>query len=171
MTDPRRARHLEPGAGRSVTLYNVRFTSKVEAEDTGGAVAVLETVIPPRTLVKPHQHEREDEFSFVVSGTLGVRLGSQEDFEARAGSYLIKPRGVPHAVWNRSAEPVTMLEILSPAGFERYFEEMAPVLREHGPEWTAKFYELAERYGVTVLDDWSDELQERYGVKLDPPSE
>ncbi len=164
-------RHVEPGGGRSVTLYGVRFTYKVDAEDSGGALSVLETVIPPRTLVKPHAHTREDEFSFVVSGRVGVRLGEGDDFEAAAGSYLIKPRGVPHAIWNTSREPATILEILSPAGFERYFEEVEPVLHHSGREWTARFRELAEQYGVTVLDDWSDELQERYGVKLNPPAD
>ena len=34
---------------------------------------------------------------------------------------------------------------------ERYFEEIEPVLHEHGPEWTRKFDETAERYGITVL--------------------
>ena len=49
---------------------------------------------------------------------------------------------------------------------ERYFEEIEPVLHEHGPEWTRKFDETAERYGITVLDDWSNDLQERHGVAL-----
>ncbi len=149
MTDDRQGRHLAPGDGRSVSLYNVRFTYKVEADDSGGALSVLETVIPPRTLVKPHRHEREDEFSFVVSGTLGVRLGDEE-FEASAGSYLIKPRGVPHAIWNTSSEPATVLEILSPAGFERYFGEIEPILaRGDAPDLEALGTVMA-RYGLAM---------------------
>ena len=113
-----RGRHVAPGGGRSVTLYGVRFTYKVERDDSGGALSVLETVIPPRTLVKPHRHTREDEFSLIAAGRVGVRLGDEE-FEAETGSFLVKPRGVPHAIWNASAEPATVVEILSHAGFER----------------------------------------------------
>ncbi len=167
MSDPGRARQIPPGSGSSVTLYGVRFTYKVEAQDAGGALAVLETEIPPRTLVKPHRHQREDEFSLVLRGAVGVRL-ADEEFEAPAGTYLVKPRGVPHALWNAGREPATVVEILSPAGFERYFAEIAPVLSQHGPEVTARFYELAEEYGVTIEDDWVAELEARYGVKLNP---
>jgi len=158
-------RQIEPASGKTVTLYDVRFTYKVESTDSRGELSILETLIPPRTLVKPHTHTREDEFSLVLDGTVGVRLGDEE-FEAPRGTYLVKPRGIPHAVWNAGDEPVTLVEIISPAGFEQYFEEIAPVLNEHGPEWTQRYRDIAERYGITVLDDWSDELQERYGVHL-----
>ena len=170
MTEQRRARRVEPGYGKSVTLYGVRFTYKVEAEDAGGALAVLETEIPPRTLVKPHRHRREDEFSLVLKGAVGVRLGDEE-FEAPAGTYLVKPRGVPHALWNAGREPATVVEILSPAGFERYFAEIEPILAQEGPDANARFYELAEEYGVVIEDDWVDDLEARYGVKLNPPPE
>jgi len=43
---------------------------------------------------------------------------------------------------------------------------LAPILHEHGPEWTQRYSELAERFGLTILDDWSNELQERYGITL-----
>ena len=51
---------------RSVSLYDVRFRYGPAAADTDGRVALLEVTIPPRTLVKPHQHSREDEFTLVV---------------------------------------------------------------------------------------------------------
>ncbi len=38
--------------------------------------------------------------------------------------------------------------------------------RRLGPEWTERFYETADRYGLTILDDWSKELQARYGIRL-----
>jgi hypothetical protein len=36
----------------------------------------------------------------------------------------------------------------------------------HGPEWTKRYNALADEYGLTVHDDWSRELQERYGITL-----
>ena len=82
---------ITPGEGKTVMLFGVRFSYKVETADSGGTLAVMEVEIPPRTLVKPHNHTREDEFSLVLEGTVGVRVGDRE-LAAGAGSYLVKPR-------------------------------------------------------------------------------
>jgi quercetin dioxygenase-like cupin family protein len=157
---------VRPQDGRSVSLYDTKFDYKLVSADTGGRLAFVEVTVPPRTLVKPHQHSREDEVSLILTGTLGARVGATTIEEIAAGSYLFKPRDVPHALWNLADEPAHLLEVLSPAGLESYFEEVAPILREHGPTWTARYRALAEAYGLTILDDWSDELQERYAIKL-----
>jgi quercetin dioxygenase-like cupin family protein len=162
-------RAIQPGAGKTVVLYGVRFTYKADADATGGALALIEVEIPPGTLVKPHRHEREDEYSLIVSGRVGVRLGDDEQ-ELGPGSYLVKPRGIPHALWNPADVPATVLEIVVPGGFERYFAEVEPILTQHGPEITKQFYELAQRYGVIVEDDWVEDLETRHGVKLNPSS-
>jgi quercetin dioxygenase-like cupin family protein len=151
---------------RTISLYGVRFDYAVEGDRSDRTLAVLEVTIPPGTLVKPHQHSREDEFSYIVSGEVGCRLGDTTVDAIGAGSSLVKPRNIPHAMWNVTDWPARILEIVTPAGLEDYFEEIGPVLREHGPEWTARYRELAERYGLSILDDWSDELQERYGITL-----
>jgi quercetin dioxygenase-like cupin family protein len=156
----------DPSAQRSLTLFAVDFAYRVDGADTDGRVAVLEVTIPPRTLVKPHQHSREDELSLILAGTVGARIGDTFHEEIPAGSSLVKPRAVPHAMWNLAEEPARILEIVTPAGLEQYFVELAPILRERGPEWTEQYYALAERYGLTILDDWSKELQARYGIRL-----
>jgi quercetin dioxygenase-like cupin family protein len=154
---------VAPGEGKTVTLFGVRFGYKVEHADSGGALAVLEIEIPPATLVKPHSHAREDEFTVVLSGTVGFRVGDEVQ-SAGAGSYLVKPRGIPHAMWNSGTTPVRVVEMLAPAGLEKYFEELAPILTERRPP--AEYYGLAERYGITIKDDWIEELEKTYGVKL-----
>ena len=151
------------GEGKTVMLFGVRFGYKVVSGDSGGRLAVLEVEIPPRTLVKPHSHAREDEFSLVLSGTVGIRLGDQVT-EAGPGAYLVKPRGTPHAMWNTADVPATVAEILSPAGLEGYFEELAPILSQHGTP--PEYYQLAEDYGITIQDDWIEDLERTYKVKL-----
>jgi quercetin dioxygenase-like cupin family protein len=157
---------VENRARRRLTLYDVEFHYGVEAGDSDGKVAMIEVTVPPRTLVKPHMHSKEDEFTLVLEGTIGAALGDDTTDEIPAGSFLVKPRNVRHALWNASNEPARILEVVTPAGLERYFEEVAPILTEHGPEWTQRFYETAGRYGLTVFDDWSKELQARYGITL-----
>jgi len=155
-----------PEEAKTLSLYDVQFRYGITAAETDGRLALLEVIIPPRTLVKPHAHSKEDEFSLVLSGPIGVRVGDQTVEEVPTGSWLAKPRSVPHAIWNVTDAPARILEVVTPAGLEEYFEKIAPVLREHGPEWTERFYELANEYGLTVFDDWSDELKAKYGITL-----
>jgi hypothetical protein len=84
--------------------------------------------------------------------------------EAGAGASMVKPRGVPHAMWNAGVAPARVLEVLSPGGLEHYFEELAPILRDKAPP--AEYDALAERYGLTIQNDWIEELERTYRVKL-----
>ena len=156
---------LAPGAGRALALHDLRVVHKVPGDATAGALSIVEHVIQPKVLVKPHRHSREDEISIVLRGSIWARVGDFE-FEAPAGSYLVKPRNVPHAIWNMGPEPSLVVEIVSPAGFERYFDEIAPVLLGRGPDFDAQFYAIAERYGIVPEDAWSNELQQKHGIHL-----
>ena len=157
------AKLVEPGQGKTIMLFAVRFDYKVTSADSGGALAALEVTIPPGTLVKPHNHSREDEFTVVLAGTVGVRVGDRV-VEAAAGASMVKPRGIPHAMWNVGPEPARVLEVLSPGGLEDYFEELAPALAAKIPP--AEYDALAERYGLTIQNDWIEELERTYKVKL-----
>ena len=128
------AKLVEPGQGKTVMLFAVRFDYKVTSADSGGALAALEVTIPPGTLVKPHNHSREDEFTVVLAGTVGARVGDR------------------------------VLEVLTPGGLEDYFEELAPALAAKIPP--AEYDALAERYDLTIENDWIEELERTYNIKL-----
>ena len=157
---------VRPDEARRISLYDVVFRYGIGAAETGGKLSMLEVTIPPRTLVKPHMHTLEDEYTLILDGTVGASVGDETVEEIPAGSWLAKPRNVRHAMWNVSAEPARILEVVMPGGIERYFEQIAPVLTEHGPDWTKRYDALAEEYGLEILDDWSNELQARYGITL-----
>lgn len=84
--------------------------------------------MPPRALGAPlHRHSREDEYSFVVEGRVGALLG-EEVVYGQAGDLIFKPRNQWHTFWNAGDERARILEIISPAGFERYFDELSDAL-------------------------------------------
>ena len=62
----------------------------------------------------------------MLEGQIGARVGDQE-LTAGPGCYVLKPRRVPHTFWNPGPGPARVLEIISPAGFERYFEQAPTV--------------------------------------------
>jgi mannose-6-phosphate isomerase-like protein (cupin superfamily) len=150
---------VKPGEGRSVSLGGMGVVFKISGADTGGAFAVVEHPIEPGRLVLPHVHRHEDEYSYVLEGTIGARVGDHE-VTAGPGSYLFKPRGLMHTFWNAGPGPARILEVIAPAGFETYFAELA----EAGdPE---RRHELAAKYGVTYSSDWVADLVSRYKLQL-----
>jgi len=40
------------------------------------------------------------------------------------GDLIFKPRNQWHTFWNAGDQPARLLEIISPAGFERFFAEL-----------------------------------------------
>lgn len=126
---PTAVRHvLGPEQGEAVNLLALGVRFMIEGEMTGGRFSLVEHPLPPRALGAPvHTHRNEDEYSYVLEGRVGVQLGD-EVLEAGPGELVFKPRGVAHAFWNAGDEPARLLEIISPAGFENYFREMAPLL-------------------------------------------
>lgn len=84
----------------------------------------------------------------MLEGRVGVRIG-EETFVAGPGTLVCKPRGVPHAFWNAGDEPARLLEIISPAGFEQYFPEMAALFAMGEPD-PARSAEIWQRYGLEM---------------------
>jgi quercetin dioxygenase-like cupin family protein len=156
---------IEPGNEDSVSLGGLGVVFKLEGRDTGDAISIVEHPLAPGTLVPPHTHEHEDEFSYVLFGTIGARVGGQ-DYELGPSGYLKKPRGVSHAFWNAGSEPAYLIEIISPAGFEQYFRELAPVVAGDTGIDPARIEAIANRYGLTFQWEQLPELMERYGVSF-----
>lgn len=159
------ARVLGPGEGGRIDLGGLGVRFMVDGHTAAGGFALVEHPIAPRTLAAPlHRHANEDEYSYVLEGRLGVQLG-EATLEAGPGELVFKPRGQWHAFWNPGDEPARLLEIISPAGFERYFADIAPLLppaREE-PDFAA-LAEVQARYGLEMDADSVGPLMERHGL-------
>lgn len=114
---------------------------------SGGRFSLVEHPIVPRGLAAPvHLHTREDEFSFILEGRWGFQLGSTVVY-GEPGDLVYKPRDVWHTFWNATNEPARLLEIISPAGFEQLFVEVAELARGAPDDAEAEADVLA-RYGL-----------------------
>ncbi len=141
----------------------VRFM--IGGETTGNRFSLVEHPLPPRALGSPvHTHRNEDEYSFVLEGRVGVQLGD-EVLEARPGDLVFKPRGLAHAFWNAGDAPARLLELISPAGFENYFRELAPLLAAPDRD-EAAIDEVVARYEVDMDFGTIPMLAERHGLRL-----
>jgi len=138
----------------------------LRGDETGGRFALLEHTIPPRRLAAPmHTHEREDEFSLVLEGRVGAQIGD-EVVEAGPGDVIRKPRGVPHAFWNAGDAPARLIEMVSPAGFEAYFADMAPILNADGPPDLEAIGAVQARYGLSMDRTSIGRLAAEHGLQV-----
>jgi mannose-6-phosphate isomerase-like protein (cupin superfamily) len=106
----------------------------INGRDWGGRFALVEHRLPPKVLAAPvHKHTREDEFSFILEGSVGARFGGEE-VVAGPGDLVFKPRDEWHTFWNAGDTPARLLEVISPGGLEELFRWLDRLGREPGQE-------------------------------------
>jgi len=157
-----RLKIVRPGEGRVGGLApGVGVVFKIDGEDSGGALSIVEHPFAVGALVPPHIHHREDEFSIVLEGQIGFRSNDQE-VVLGPGGYIVKPRGETHAMWNAGSSAARMIEVISPAGFERFFRELSDMTAAGAPDM-ANMARLAERYELPFAEpEWLADVIARY---------
>ncbi len=134
-----------PDQAQSVQLGGTGVVFRLNGQVTGGSFAVVEHPLRPKTLAAPiHTHTFEDDYSYILEGEITFLLGDQL-LKAKPGDWVCKPRGIPHTFWNGSPTLARILEIISPAGFEQYFQEMAVSVSNQDREQMAR---IREKYGL-----------------------
>ena len=121
---------------------------KVSGADTTGRYTVMEETTPPQGGPPLHSHLREDEWLYVLDGSVLCEVGGHQNV-ARAGDSVFVPKGMAHTFQNIGNAPSRILAVIEPAGaMELFFSEMtsacaggdpgpavlAALLRKHGLE-------------------------------------
>jgi quercetin dioxygenase-like cupin family protein len=156
---------LGPEEGERAQLMALGVRFMLGSEATGGGFSLVEHPMGPRTLGSPmHVHQHEDEYSFVLEGSVGVHVGDDVRV-AGPGDLVFKPRQVWHAFWNAGDTPARILEIISPGGFEGYFAELAPLMPPQVAEVDGEAVAaVAARYGLTLDFGSIERLSAEHGL-------
>ncbi|MEE9234836.1 MAG: cupin domain-containing protein [Candidatus Acidoferrales bacterium] len=97
-----------------------------------------------------HVHQIEDEAFYVVEGEVNVKRG-EETIHARAGAFVLIPRGVTHTIWRAGSAPAKILGIFSPPGFEDYFLDTGDEDKEpDGAAYIEKAMAVAEKHNLEI---------------------
>jgi mannose-6-phosphate isomerase-like protein (cupin superfamily) len=153
--DPRAPVSLGAGEGDAIWYLGGLLTHKAGAETTAGAFDMIEELVPPGASPPRHIHHREDESFYVLAGRVAFFRGD-DILAAEPGSYVWLPRGIPHTFRVEGVEPARLLEINTPAGLWRFFQEMGTPARERAlppaqPLDIEKLRRVAPRYGIDIL--------------------
>ncbi len=155
---------IPPDGGEVIWSGPIGTTVKASTEFTGGGLSICEMPVAAGYMVPPHIHHDTDEWSYVLEGRVGARVGNDE-FTAEPGSWILKPRGLMHTFWNAGPEPARIIELLTPGRFEQFFRRTAQLAVRD--ELSDDIMEsLAAEYGTEVSMDWVEELSAKYGLQV-----
>ena len=116
--------NVPPGGGRSFWIAGAELiTLKATGEDTGGAYALWEMTAVSQGGPPPHIHHREDEVFYILEGEFEILL-NEHTIKSGAGTFIHVPRGTLHTHSNVGTGPGKVLNLVTPAGFERFFQEV-----------------------------------------------
>ena len=148
-----------PGDGASFDFGGLGVHWKIDGPETEQRFSIVHHPLAPHALGAPlHFHHKEDELSYVLSGKLGALLG-EDVVVASQGTWVFKPRRQWHTFWNAGDDRCEIIEIISPAGFENYFREVAAAWGD-----MAKFAEINKKYSLDMDFNSVPDLCRRFGV-------
>ena len=150
-----------PEDGREGFLGSIGVRFMIDGLEAGECFSLVEHPLKPHALGAPmHRHSREDEYSYVLEGRIGAMLGD-EVVTAGPGTWVFKPRNQWHTFWNAGDTPCEIIEIISPAGFEDFFRDLAKVWASGD---LSSLGELSQSAGLDMDPSSVPGLCARFGV-------
>lgn len=140
---------VKPDAGKVWNIFGLKIVGKIMSEETAGHYSVIMSHTPPAGGPPPHVHQHEDEAFYVVKGTYLFTCG-EEKIEAKEGTLVHLPRGIPHTFQNIGDSTGVLLNTITPGGFEKFFEEIDQ-LPKNQPLDREKVASIASTYGLKFL--------------------
>ncbi len=143
----------QPGESEAMWMLGGLYEIKVTADETGGAMSVMEFTIPDGAGPPPHVHD-SGELVHVVEGRVRFHVEG-ETFEAGPGTICYFPAGV-----EETFEPigqVKLMTVYSPGGMDRFFREFGePAERLEvpppmdGPPDLERLGSIAAKHGMEI---------------------
>jgi quercetin dioxygenase-like cupin family protein len=117
----------------------------LSGEQTGGLSAMLIENSPPGGGPPPHSHKNEDELFYPLEGDYEIFDG-KDWHKVEVGSAANYRRGGIHTFRNAGKTSGRLLIVVTPAGMEKYLEEISPLSL---PQDMEKLVAISARYGIT----------------------
>jgi quercetin dioxygenase-like cupin family protein len=125
-----------------------RCVIRVPSAATGGAMGAVELAVPAGGATPMHRHRREEETLHVLEGRFRFWCGDRS-WTGGEGATVVLPRGIPHAFRNIGGAPGRLLEIITPGGFEGFFEQCG-TRGLRAPKDAAALQKLGAEFGLEI---------------------
>jgi quercetin dioxygenase-like cupin family protein len=150
---------IGPTEGQHISVVGDTYRILTSGQQTNGAYAVIDMLVPPGGGPGPHAHASFAESFYVVEGELVVRSETQT-YTAGKGAFVNIPAGgAIHNFKNESDRVAHLLCIVVPAGLDQFFVEIGKPVAEGvflppGPiaaDELEKLMKIAEKYGQELF--------------------
>ena len=132
--------------GRTLHAFGHAVVVLLDGKQTGEKFTAFLNISPPGGGPGPHYHEREDEWFYIVEGRVSFLInGTWVDLFP--GDCVYSPRGSVHAFKNNTDQPIRVFMNIAPAGFERFFAEVAEEWAQPEPD-VSRITAISEKYGI-----------------------
>ncbi|HUO06742.1 MAG TPA: cupin domain-containing protein [Phycisphaerae bacterium] len=111
------------GEGEYLSVVGESIRILLDSNATGGKCVMFENISPVGNGPPLHRHGRDDEYFFVLEGTMKFIVDGRESI-VKAGGATFAPRGSVHAFSNIGNAPCRMLVMCTPGGLEGPFREV-----------------------------------------------
>jgi quercetin dioxygenase-like cupin family protein len=153
---------LGPEDGASISVVGGTYRILISGQDTGGAFATIDMLIPPGGGPGPHAHADFAESFYVIEGEVEVK-SEFGTYVASKGAFINIPKGgVVHCFKNKTEQTAQLLCTVVPAGLEAFFEEIGQ------PVGFGQFLPPPPMDEATVKK--LQAIAEKYGQKVFPPN-
>ena len=136
------------GEGPQINFRGTMIVVKVSGKNSDGFYSLFEMTHPANVGPALHIHPKAPEVYYVLEGKYCVRCGNKT-VPARAGDFVFIPKGTPHNY--QSGPQGGKVLVISPAGLEEYFKQVADALEGGTITWQAE-QEIAKKYGQEFID-------------------
>jgi mannose-6-phosphate isomerase-like protein (cupin superfamily) len=125
---------LHADEGEAIWFSGNLVTVKATGAETRGRLTVVEFLNPAGFAPPLHRHLVEDEMFHILSGTAEFRCDGHS-FVAGPGDFVFLPVGLPHTFLVSPDEPLHLLQITTPSGFEDFAAAAGePALQRRTPD-------------------------------------
>jgi quercetin dioxygenase-like cupin family protein len=147
-----------PQDGQCLSVVGDTYRLLVTGEQTGGAFATIDMLIPPNGGPGPHAHPDFEETFYVIDGEIEVK-SEASTYTAKKGAYVVIPKGgIVHGFKNKTDTMAHLLCIVVPSGLEEMFLEIGKPVTfgeflpppDMDTESIKKLEAIAKKYGQTV---------------------
>jgi quercetin dioxygenase-like cupin family protein len=135
--------------GSQINFRGTKMVVKVSGDDSERRYSLIEMVHPPNIGPALHIHPNAPEAYYVLKGEYIIQCGNKT-YHSRIGDFVFIPKGIPHNY--QSGPNGGKVLVISPAGLEEYFKEVAETLETGQITWELE-QEIARRYGQEFLDN------------------
>jgi quercetin dioxygenase-like cupin family protein len=107
------------GSPRAYWFWSDLVFIHVSGDETDERFSLVEFLMPPEDMTPLHVHRRDSQTTYVLEGEVTIWLPDGVHVLG-PGDCIHQPSGVPQTERVTSARPARVLDVGSPAGFERF---------------------------------------------------